>query len=624
MLSATVSKRLEALPDISKQGKRINGLFRLLESPELWQAAYAKIHTNKGAMTRGVDGTTMDGYSEERVANMIALLKDGRYAFKPVRRVYIPKANGKRRPLGLPSGDDKLVQEVTRGLLARIYEPIFSDWSHGFRPQRSCHTALQHVQRLWDGVKWLVEVDIQGFYDNIDHDIMIRLLQQKIDDKRFVDLIKAMLQAGYVEDWKFHQTYSGTPQGGIASPILANVYLHELDTFIAGLKAEFDHGARRASNPEYEKYRTNLRRLRREKTRLQEKGDASRLRALEANIRESDTIRRTLPAGNPFDRTFRRLYYCRYADDFLIGIIGSKKDAQDIMRQTRRFLEEHLNLTIATDKSGIHHAKKGVTFLGYDVRTYSGDKVVKARRGRETKVYARVRSVVERIQLHIPEEKVRKFCKEKGYGIWESLQPTHKPEWLQRSDPEIILAYNAEMRGFAHYYSLAQCAKLELHKLYFIWQTSLFKTLAWKHRASVTKIAKQLRGKRGYEYKLKTTKGYAIYKVFSLKDLKGFRVDWKTVDVKPRVLHFTLARTEITQRLQAQKCEYCGKEGGYFEVHHVRKLKDVRGQKEVWQQIMAAMRRKTIILCVDCHQQLHHGTLPPWKRRKMNAESRIH
>jgi hypothetical protein len=312
------------------------------------------------------------------------------------------------------------------------------------------------------------------------------------------------------------------------------------------------------------------------------------------------------------------------ATRLLIGIIGSKEDAQDIMRQTRRFLEEHLHLTIATDKSGIHHAKKGVTFLGYDVRTYSGDNVVKARRGRETKVYARVRSVVERIQLHIPEEKVRKFCKEKGYGIWESLQPPHKPEWLQRSDPEIILAYNTEMRGFAHYYSLAQCAKLELHKLYFIWQTSLFKTLAWKHRTSVTKIAKQLRGKRGYEYKLKTTKGYAIYKVFSLKDLKGFRVDWKTVDVTPRVLHFTLARTEITQRLQAKQCEYCGKEGGYFEVHHVRKCKDVRGQKELWQQIMAAMRRKTIILCVDCHQQLHQGTLPPWKRRKMNTESRIH
>jgi RNA-directed DNA polymerase len=209
-----------------------------------------------------------------------------------------------------------------------------------------------------------VEVDLQGFYDHIDHDIMIRQWTQKIDDKRFVDLIKAMRQAGYGEAWKFHQTYRGTPQGGMASPILAHVYLHELDTVIEGLKAAFAQGARRAANPEYERYRSNLRRLRREQLRLQEKGEASRLRAIEAKLRESDPIRRTLPAGNPFDRTFRRLYYCRYAADFLIGISGSKEEAQDIMRKPQRFLEDHLNLTIATDKSGIHHAKKGVTFLG--------------------------------------------------------------------------------------------------------------------------------------------------------------------------------------------------------------------------------------------------------------------
>lgn len=151
MLPNTVQKRLEALGNLSKQGKRINGLFRLMESPDLWLQAYAKIYANAGATTKGVDSVTMDGFSMERVANMITLLKENRYHFKPVRRTYIPKANGKQRPLGMPSGDDKLVQEMVRALLEAIYEPVFSDASHGFRPQRSCHTALRQIQRTWAG-----------------------------------------------------------------------------------------------------------------------------------------------------------------------------------------------------------------------------------------------------------------------------------------------------------------------------------------------------------------------------------------------------------------------------------------------------------------------------------------
>ena len=155
-----------------------------------------------------------DGFSIERVANLIELLKDGRYQPNPVRRTYVPKPNGKRRPLGMPSGDDKLVQEMVRMLLEQIYEPVFSYWSHGFRPNRSCHTALKQVER-WDGIKWLVEVAIEGFFDNIDHDVMIQVLKKKIDDKRFIALIRTFLKAGYMEDWRYHRTYSGTPQGGI-------------------------------------------------------------------------------------------------------------------------------------------------------------------------------------------------------------------------------------------------------------------------------------------------------------------------------------------------------------------------------------------------------------------------
>ncbi len=151
----TAKKRLEALGTLSRQGKRINGLYRLMETPELWRPAIAKVHANAGATTNGVDRVTMDGFAMERVAKIIALLKAHRDRVKPVRRAYLPKANGTSRPLGVPSGDDTLVQEMVRALLERIYEPVFSDASQGFRPQRSCHTALRHRQRTWSEVEHL-------------------------------------------------------------------------------------------------------------------------------------------------------------------------------------------------------------------------------------------------------------------------------------------------------------------------------------------------------------------------------------------------------------------------------------------------------------------------------------
>jgi len=217
MLSATVIRRLEALETISTPGKRINGLFRLLENPILWHEAYAKIYANKGATTPGVDKMTLDGFSEERVAAIMARLKDGTYRFQPVRRTYVPKKNGKKRPLGISSGDDKRVQEVVRIILERIYEPIFDDHSHGFRPKRSPHTALEQIGRQWTAVKWFVDMDIRDYFNTIPHDLLMELLKKKIEDTRFLGLIQAMLDAGYLEDWHYHATYSGVPQGSIGA-----------------------------------------------------------------------------------------------------------------------------------------------------------------------------------------------------------------------------------------------------------------------------------------------------------------------------------------------------------------------------------------------------------------------
>ena len=248
----TVEKRLGSIIDLSRQGKRVNGLFRLLNCPLLWERAYEQIAPNKGALTPGIDAdNTLDAFSLERMQGIITRVMDGSYRFSPARRQYIPKANGKKRPLGIPTADDKLVQAAVKILLEHVYEPIFADQSHGFRRGRSCHTALTEIRQTWHGMKWLIEVDIVGYYDNIDHGVLLDLLRTRIDDERLVKLIERMLKAGCLEDWRFHKTFSGTPQGGVISPILANVYLHELDRFMAEMKTRFDKGQARRRDAHY-------------------------------------------------------------------------------------------------------------------------------------------------------------------------------------------------------------------------------------------------------------------------------------------------------------------------------------------------------------------------------------
>src|SRR3546814_928437 len=245
MQTATCLRRIEKLPALSRAGKRINGLHRLMRSRCLYERAYDRVSRNRGAMTPGVDGQTFDGMTLARLDRLVQSVAEGRYRPRPVRRVYIPKGNGKMRPLGIPTADDRIVQEAARMILAAIYEPVFSKHSHGFRAGHSCHTALEEIRKTWTGVKWLIEVDVRGFFDNIHHDILLGLLARRIDDPVFIGLIGTMLKAGCMDDWKFERTYSGTPQGGVISPLLATIYLHELDQFMEEMRTGFDKGAER-------------------------------------------------------------------------------------------------------------------------------------------------------------------------------------------------------------------------------------------------------------------------------------------------------------------------------------------------------------------------------------------
>jgi RNA-directed DNA polymerase len=598
-----LSRKLEGIEDASKKGRPVTDLFKIMTNvEEIWYEAYANIYSNSGAITKGVNENTLDGFSEERVEQIICRLKGKKYKFTPVRRTYIPKRKAnKKRPLGVPIGDDKLVGEVVRILLERIYEPIFLNNSHGFRRGKSCHTALLQIRKQWTAVKWFIEFDIREFFDNIDHSLLISILQKRIDDRRFIKLIKHMLKAGYLEDWKFYPTYTGTPQGGVCSPILANIYLHELDVYILELAERFTKGKRRRNNPEYSK-------LNKQKHRLRKKIDQfGRKPEWISQLVELDKISRTIPARDPYDPNYRRLRYCRYADDFVCGVIGSKQDATEIMNRISEFIGK-LKLQIAEEKTKVKSAREGIQFLSYEIRTQYTKKLVRIKNSGR---YTTSRTVNGHITLRVPQSKVRDFCQKYGYGDWQSMRPIHRPELLNISDVEIICTYNAELRGLCNYYYLADDVKYKLQKLEYLANYSFFKTLAAKHKTKKSEILKKL--KRGNEYIIE----YEVdgekreLKVFKLKHMICPSKDWE-IDKIPNTFYLTSFRSELVKRLNYQRCEYCGKADSQLESHHVKKLKDLKKKNHLkkWEIVMIGRRRKTLVLCKECHDLLHAGKLP--------------
>ena len=347
---------LDVLRDRGRRGLPLNELYRQLFNPQLYLLAYGRIYSNQGAMTPGADRETADGTSPDKIDRIIDAVRHERYRFKPVRRVHIPKKNSsKTRPLGLPSWSDKLVGEVIRLLLEAYYEPTFSDRSHGFRPRRGCHTALREVADTWTGTSWFIEGDITDCFGSLDHEIMVRILAEKIHDNRFLRLIKQMLQAGYLEDWMWNATLSGTPQGAVVSPVLSNIYLHQLDEFVETvLIPEYTRGERRASNPAYFRMRSAARR--------------ARARGDHATARELRARQRSLPSSDPNDLGYRRLRYVRYADDTLLGFTGPKAEAEQIRTRLAQFLHDDLKLELNAAKTLITHARTGAaSFLGYEI-----------------------------------------------------------------------------------------------------------------------------------------------------------------------------------------------------------------------------------------------------------------
>jgi group II intron reverse transcriptase/maturase len=576
---------LGVLRERGRKGLPFTQLYRQMFNKDLYLLAHGNIYSNQGAMTPGAGGETADGMSEEKIEQIIGLMRHERYRFAPARRVYIPKKNGKLRPLGLPSWSDKLVGEVVRLLLEAIYEPCFSRWSHGFRKQRGCHTALRDIQETWTGTAWFIEGDISDCFGSFDHDILLGILAEKIEDQRFLRLIANMLKAGYLEDWEYHDTLSGVPQGGVVSPILSNVYLHKLDEFVEReLIPQYTRGDRRKANPEYHRKASRLKYAR--KT-----GKRAAARDLEKQLR-------ALPYGDPMDPGYRRLRYIRYADDHILGFIGPKAEAEEIKARLAEFLRETLGLELNRAKTLITHARtQPARFLGYHVIVQHCD----------TKQTGGRRAANGKIALRVPADVVKAQCARYRH----QGKPWQRPRLQNLDEYDIVGTYGAEYRGVVNYYLLAQDV-WRLHTLHWHALTSMLRTLAAKHGSSVTKMAAR--------HTAKVTTGDGPRTCFEARrkregkpDLVArfggiiLRQDRRAVIRDHTPVPVPHPRKELTRRLRKRECELC-ETSSVVTVHQVAGLKELGepgpGQP-AWAALMARMRRKTLIVCAPCHEHIH-------------------
>ena len=592
---------LKALSDHSQSSDyKYERLYRYLFSEEMFAVAYQRIYAKQGNMTPGTDGKTIDEMSLERIERLIVSLKDESYQPHPARRVYIPKKNGKKRPLGIPSFEDKLVQEVVRLLLEAIYEGHFEGTSHGFRPHRSCHTALGMIQKSFAGAKWFIEGDIKGFFDNIDHNVLISILRERISDERFLRLIRKFFNAGYVEDWKYNKTYSGTPQGGIISPILANIYLDKFDKYIKEYAAKFRKGDRRSINPEYWRLNNKKNWL---KKKLQKTSDEQIRKSYLYEIAQLSKQMLSTPHKDAMDADFRRMQYVRYADDFLISVIGSKSECETIKADITQFMREQLKLELSDEKTLITHAQDKAKFLGYEIFIRKSDAVKRNKDGVLKRdfngaVVLTLNSAV--IQKKLTEYNALEVRNIDGKDIWWS-----KPRrYMTPMKPEDILAqYNAEIRGLYNYYSLAANVSKECASFAFIMKMSMFKTLGWKLNTSARKVRQKYQKDKDFVIPYNDAKGKQKYRVFYNEGFKKrnaqFDVDY---DKLPQTMY--VPYPSLVERLKDGRCELCGKDGKVV-MHHVRTLTKLKGNNE-WEKLMLQRHRKTLVVCEDCNSMIQN------------------
>jgi group II intron reverse transcriptase/maturase len=597
-MSQKTLERLETLRKLNSNKEWINhGLYRLMFEEDLYIVAYERIKSKPGNMTPGTDGKTLDSFSLKEIQHIIQLMRTEHFRFKPVRTTFIPKANGKMRKLGMPCIRDKVVQEVIRMILEAIYDSpygaYFRPTSHGFRPKRSCHTALKEIRDKWSATNWLIEGDIRACFDEIEHHTLIDILRKKIADERFINLIWKFLHAGSLDiRGRRRDSLAGTPQGGIASPILANVYLNELDEFVEQLQTKLEKGTAKRPNPTY-------RSLRKQRMRMAKKG-LSKTR----EFREISRRMRSIPSAMVNDPDFVRIKYLRYADDWIIAVSGSHALAEEIKQEMKIFLKETLKLTLSEEKTHITNAKtEEAFFLGTSIHMGSVGKIKLTTSTNSSGRMFKRRSVGWETVMKAPMQRLIKRLSSKG--VCTSLGvPTSKAGWTHLDTDQIINLYSSINRGIQNYYRFVDNWS-NLSRIQYLLDYSLAKTLAHKFKISLPKVFKRfgkiikttLRNKSGDE---------RTVTFYTNRDWSKARDAFNTGN--PGVDLLLLATRLHTRSKLGKPCCICNKQGQtvMHHVRHIRKLSDKR-EPTGFNRILRALNRKQIPICSACHHRIHRG-----------------
>ena len=569
-------------------------LYQLLCKEEALVAGYELIKSNKGATTVGSGNSSLDGFSLRRIQRLQKKLRNESWSPSPARRIYIPKpGRAEKRPLGIQGPEEKVVQSVLNRILEAIYEPIFSPFSYGFRPSIGVHEALKRIDNNYDGLCFAIEGDIKGMYDNVNHHQLILLLKRKIEDDRLIRLIWKLLRAGYMEKGKEVNSVLGTPQGSIVSPCLANIYLHELDLF---MHQECKQVTERSGNIRTPAFKIIEKRRRQLSKLLDNESLPSENR--EQYILEIKKLKKRSLKTRMYCDPSNRIIYTRYADDFLVGIAGSKMVAEEIKEKIRICLED-LKLTLSAEKTKITNIREEPAyFLGHQVGINTSVKIKRihvkgltpyTRRvtGKLVAITAPIEDIVARLHL-------KGFCDRKGY-------PKHKLSWITQEDNQIITLFNYTSRGLFQFYSGVK-KKRSLSRIKYILKFSCAMTLAAKHNSSLAKIYRKHGGN------LRVCYGDKGEKEVSLSDASLKNQDKRWVTGRKLSDPYKHIATRISKTKIYDKCCICG--GPSAEMHHVRHLRDANikdSGKGFTRRIMGFINRKQIPVCLQCHNAIHAG-----------------